>query len=113
MTFDAILKEIIQDTAGKTVLLQRRMAELVAILNIIHAPLTSQPDQKLVTDDGTYDFDDLLVMIFELVQLMAAFQRFPEAQQSLTEFLVFHASRLTNLCLEGRLNHTAEVIDFK
>ncbi len=113
MKLEDSINLMVMETVSKTDRLHQRMRDVLVILNVIHAPLTSSPDSKVSTDEGEYDFDDLLVLIFELVQLMATFLRFNKAQQSLNDFLSFHSSRLTALCLEGRLNYTNEVIEFK
>lgn len=107
------LKLMVMETASKTDCLYKRLRELVVILNVIYSPLISRPELKVTTVEGEYDFDDLLILIFELVQIMATFQCFNEAEKSLREFLTLHSSRLVDLCLEGRLNYINELIEFK
>lgn len=113
MKLEDSINLMVIETASKTTSLDERMKELIFILNSIHKPLASAPTQRVITEFGTYDFDDLLILLFELVQLMETFQRFAEAKTSLEDFLLFHSSRLVKLCLDQRLNYISDIVEFK
>lgn len=51
----------------------KRIQELVVILAMIHDPITSDPDARINVEDKEYGFDELLVLIFEFVQLISVF----------------------------------------
>ena len=107
------IKVILNQTILKSLRYNTRIQELVAILNIVYDPLTSDSNSKISVDNVEYGFDELLMLIFELVQLISIFETFKEAETSLRTFLTLHSDRLVCLCLAGKLSHLSEIIEFK
>lgn len=113
MSINSSISSIITSTIDTTNRYQVRLQELAILLNIIHWPLTSEPTRPVQVNNDEYCFDDLLVLMFEFVQLIKIFKRFEYAEQSLQDFLTYHAQRLAGLCLEGRLAYLDEMIQFR
>lgn len=113
MTPELWLKMLLKETVEKTNRYHHRMKTLVTILEVIYTPLSLAPNTKVRTQHQEYDFDDLLILMFEFVQLMTTFKCHHEEEQCLNAFLTCHSARLTNLCLTGRLNYISEIVEFR
>ncbi len=113
MNIDGSISFIVENTIEQSNRYQRRLQELATLLNIIHRPLTNNPQLIVEVGDDRYGFTELLILMFEFVQLVAIFPRFNNAETSLREFLTYHGAMLTDLCLAGKLDHLKEVIEFK
>ncbi len=113
MDFDKNINRLVYDTMAKSARFKRRMHELVALLYSAQLPSTGSKDFKITASGAEYDFDDILVMVFELVQLLSVFGFYPETEMKLKDFLTIYSSRLIELCIEGRLTHTDEIVEFK
>jgi hypothetical protein len=112
-SLETVVNELVATTKASTEQYFDRLTELAALLNKIHHPLTQNPQQVVWIQHVSYNFDDLLILMFEFVQLAKAFQQFAFAEPTLSDFLGFHALRLSQLLRDGKLAHLSQTIEFK
>jgi hypothetical protein len=113
MDFESSINTLVTDTVSKTKDLKNRMHSIVAILNSGYNSIIAHPDSQFQVDGKDYDFDDVLILIFEFVQLSTIFKEFKGNEDILLDFLTAHSPRLIELCIQGKLNYINEIIEFR
>ncbi len=113
MSYDHRLKELIHNTVDQTNHYFARLTFLASLFAKIYQPLALQQVADLVVDEVRYDLDDLLVLMFEFVQLLTTFDRFDYAIDSINEYLAIHGHRLEQLHQQGRLDYLHDLVQFR
>lgn len=113
MSLDANLKHLVSNTVDTTNRYFSRLQQLANLLDHIYKPLANQIVHQVQVDNQSYTLDDLLVLLFEFVQLITTFDQFHYAAQSLNQFLGIHGKRLGQLHAQGRLDHLRELVEFR
>ncbi len=113
MNFENQINSLVLDTTSKTAAFSERMHTIVGILNRVFLSLNLKPECPVKIDGFEYDFDDLLILTFELAQLIAIFNKSNGSEKELIDFLTCHCPRLVALCIDGRLNYIHDIIKFK
>lgn len=113
MSYDYRLKELIHNTVDQTNHYFARLTFLASLFAKIYQPLALQQVDDLVVDEVRYDLDDLLVLMFEFVQLITTFKRFEYAVDSINDYLAIHGKRLDVLHQQGRLDYLHDLVQFR
>lgn len=112
-SLETVVRDLVAATQASTAQYFNRLTVVAKLLNQIHQPLTQNPQLVVWVEHQPYNFDDLLILMFEFVQLAKAFQLFAFAEPALSDFLGFHAVRLSELLRDGKLAHLSQTIEFK
>ncbi len=113
MSLEASLQQLVHTTVDATERYFKRLHFLANLLDQIYPPLANQHVPSIRVDEQQYDLDDLLVLLFEFVQLITTFSQFEYAAASLNQFLAVHGKRLEQLHVQGRLDHLRELVEFR
>lgn len=93
-TYQANLQRLVSETIDTTNQYFARLKTLANLLDQIYQPPATQQVNDITLDNQAYNLDDLLVLVFEFVQLLNTFTLFQYAAQSLDQFLALHGKRL-------------------
>jgi len=113
MSLEPTVAKLVEQTSVSTHKYYQRLVASVQLLQRIHRPLAEQEVDRFFIDGLYYDFDDLLMLMFEVSQLLCLFPQLSDLTEKIDEFLVLHIHQLKLLLWTGRLNHIAPVISFK
>lgn len=113
MSLEPTVAKLVEQTTISTHKYYQRLVASVQLLQRIHRPLAEQEADRLFIDGLYYDFDDLLMLMFEVSQLLRLFPQLSDLTEDIDEFLVLHMDQLKLLLWTGCLNHIAPIISFK
>lgn len=113
MSLEPTVAKLVEQTTVSTHKYHQRLIASVELLQRIHRPLAEQKVERIFIDGNYYEFDDLLMLMFEVSQLLPLFPSLTDLTEYIDEFLVLHMDQLKLLLWTGRLNHIAPVISFK
>lgn len=113
MSYDHRLKDLIDDTVDQTNHYFACLTFLASLFAQIYQPLALQQVTALEVNEVRYDLDDLLILMFEFVQLLTTFDRFDYAIDSINEYLAIHGKRLDELHQQGRLDYLHDLVQFR
>lgn len=113
MSVEQQLAQLLHQTQTETHHYFVRLQQLAALLSHIYRPLAFGESAQVEHQAVVYRMDDLLVLVFEFVQLTQLFSQFSYAAESLTTFLGHHGARVEQLHCDGRFDHLNDLVAFR
>lgn len=90
-----------------------RMIELAQLLNTIFIPLVENKNSTITNMDQSYNFDDLLVLLFEFTQILGLLNRESIGATEILNLLSFHRKRIIELVQAGKFDHLNQLIQYR